>query len=59
MIAYLLHRRSEAGLFDALTPSCARDQAHLNIWTAKAKRRTQKGTGNADLDDFNSWAGKS
>lgn len=38
LLAYILHRRSPEGFLDSLAPMSARDQIHLNNWTAAAKK---------------------
>jgi hypothetical protein len=56
VIAYLLHRRSEAGARAALHG--VNDGIHLANVRAKGGKKRDTSTGDADLDAFAAWAGR-
>jgi len=57
--ARILTPDAEGGWGNTHPPASTVDQVHLNSAVAKAtKKGAKKSTGSADLDSFNSWAGR-
>ena len=57
-LATIFHRRSAKGFIDALTPANPRDAIYLSNLKAEAQKPKSKGTGDAELDSFNSFLSK-
>jgi hypothetical protein len=58
ILGYIFNRRDDKGFMDSLSGYCPRDEIFLANMRTATKPSSNKGTGDAKLDAFNSFLSK-